>query len=194
MSLTARLASHPTNGLQARAIDAALHLLEAEGARDFNLRTLAEQAGVGVASIYHYFASKDELLLRLALIGFKDLVADIRNRRAHPQGLSPTRASSTAFFAFVEARPGLFSLMFNPRLLAAHEELRRAEQEIFHIYQDALDEDDRVPLHHREHAVFAIWALGRGMAAMMSSYGGALPADKETKLRAGARFLIDRSL
>lgn len=192
MTVRIRHAAHQIDSLQSRAISAGFRVLESEGVENANLRAIADEAGVGVASIYHYFKTKDELLSKMALIGLQDLLDDIRRHRADPKGLSPTRAAGTAFFAFVQAKPQLFALMFNPRLLARHEVLRQAEQRIFRDYEDALNNDDRVPEPHREKAAYAIWALGRGMAAMVASYGGSLPPDKAQKLWAGARFLIDR--
>ncbi len=188
-----RFAAHQVNSLQAKAIAAAMHVLEEQGADSANIRAIADQAGVGVASIYHYFRTKDELLLKLAAIGLDELLDDISRRCANPQGLSPTRAAATAFFAFVETRPALFSLMFDSRMLSRHAALREAEQRIFHAYLEAMRADDRIVPEHQEEATFAIWALGRGMAAMMSSYGGVLPPEKAQTLRAGARFLIDRA-
>lgn len=188
-----RYKSHDVDSLQGRAINAGLQILENGGVENTNLRAIADEAGVGVASIYHYFRTKDELLMKLALIGLQELLEDIRRKRADPGNLSPTRAVGTAFFDFVKTRPALFALMFNSRLLARHEALREVEQRIFCAYLSAMKADDRVPEPHQEEATYAIWALGRGMAAMISSYGGALPQDKTDKLWAGARFLIDRT-
>lgn len=192
MTARNRFPLHRVDSLQSKAISAGLRVLEAQGAECANIRAIADEAGVGVASIYHYFRTKDELLLKLALIGLQELLEDIERHRADPQGLSPTRACARAFFQFVQQRPALFALMFNSGLLARYEELREAEQRIFLAYQDAMCADDRVPEAHRDAAVHAIWALGRGMASMVSSYGGELPPDMSEDLWAGARFLIDR--
>ena len=181
------------NSLQAKAIAASLRILERDGAERLNLRAIAEEAGVGVSSIYHYFPSKKDLLLRLASIGLKQLLEAVERSRAANPDLSPMRANAQAFFRFVEDNPVLFSLMFNSRLLAEHEVLRSYEASIVAEYQAAVEADDRVPAAHVEEAAFAIWALGRGWAAMMSSHGGRLPEEKGEALRAGARYLIDRS-
>lgn len=181
------------NGLQSKAIAASLAILERDGAEKLNLRAIADEAGVGVSSIYHYFPSKKALLLRLASIGLKQLLEAVeRSFATHPE-FPPMRAKAAVFFRFVEDHPALFSLMFNPQLLAEHETLRAYEAAIVAEYREAVQADDRVPPEHVDDASFAIWALGRGMAAMMSSHGGRLPPEKAEILSAGARYLIDRS-
>ncbi|HEY9236745.1 MULTISPECIES: TetR/AcrR family transcriptional regulator [Phenylobacterium] len=181
------------NGLQAKAIAASLTILERDGAEKLNLRAIADQAGVGVSSIYHYFPSKKDLLLRLASIGLKQLLEAVERSQATNPALTPMRAAAAAFFRFVEEHPVLVSLMFNSRLLAEHEALRACEASIIARYQAIVQADERIPSEQAEEIAFAIWALGRGMAAMMSSHGGRLPPEKAETLRAGARYLIDRS-
>ena len=85
-----RYAAHKIDSLQSRALSAGFRVLESEGVENANLRAIADEAGVGVASIYHYFKTKDELLTKMALIGLQDLLDDIRRQRADPKGLSPT--------------------------------------------------------------------------------------------------------
>jgi hypothetical protein len=97
-----------------------------------------------------------------------------------------------AFFAFAQAKPALFSLMFSERLLARHENLREAEHATFLAYAAAVQADNRIPAPHKDKAALAIWALGRGMAAMMSSQpDGKLPDDVAETLFAGAGYLIN---
>tara|TARA_R110000868_G_scaffold115630_4_gene308715 strand:- start:2874 stop:3461 length:588 start_codon:yes stop_codon:yes gene_type:complete len=179
-------------GVKAKALGAAAHILASKGAEALSLRAIAENAGIGLASIYHYFANKDELLLSLAVSGFAELQADISRYQVMPEHAPAMRASARAFFAFAQNRPALFSLMFNERLMGAHEALREAEKKTRLTYQAAVETDDRIPAQHRADAAFALWALGRGMAAILSSY----PHDKQPReliesLFAGASYLIN---
>jgi AcrR family transcriptional regulator len=192
MSPTARTSSHEIAGVRSRALSAAAAILAAQGRDELSLRAIAETAGVGLASIYHYFASKEELLLSLALAGFEDLRGNMLEWRGRPEAGPPMRAGARAFFGFVEARPALFSLMFDERLLARHETLRQAEQRIFLAYKAAVEADVRIPPRRQENAAYALWALGRGIAAIIASYpGGRPPADLLGKLFAGGAYLID---
>ena len=63
----------------------------------------------------------------------------------------------------------------------------------FQAYETAVRADVRIPQDHHEDAAYAIWALGRGMAAMSASYpGGRLPPVLAERLNRGAAFLIER--
>jgi AcrR family transcriptional regulator len=192
MTANVRQASHDTGSLKGKVLAAAARLLTVQGAEDLSLRAIAEAAGIGSASIYHYFASKEDLLLSLAVEGFGDLRRDILQLQADPAFASPMRGGHSAFFSFAETRSALFSLMFSERLMARHETLRQAEHETFLAYQSAVQADPRIPGPYKEKAALAIWALGRGMAAMISSQpDGKLPEDMAATLFAGAVYLID---
>lgn len=192
MKSAAKQAAHEVSGVRARALAAAARILDRQGVDDLSLRAIADAAGVGLASIYHYFASKDELLLSLALMGFEALRRDMVGSQAQPEQVPPMRAGARAFFGFAQARPALFSLMFSERLLARHETLREAEYQMFLTYKAAVEADNRIPPRHQENAAYALWALGRGMAAIIASYpSGQMPAELAQKLFAGGAYLID---
>lgn len=192
MTRTARPRTLEIDGVRARALTAAASLLARDGVDDLSLRAIAETAGIGLASIYHYFQNKEDLLLSLALMGFEDLRRDMLQSQASQEFTSPMRGAARAFFAFAQARPALFSLMFSERLLARNATLREAEHRMFLAYKDAVQADDRVPARHQENAAYALWALGRGMAAIIASYPGGQPAPEILqKLFAGGAYLID---
>lgn len=194
MSAGSKTLSVEVGGLKARVLTAAAKLLATQGADDLSLRAIAEAAGIGQASIYHYFAGKDELLLSLAVEGFEDLRRDIAARQADPAVGSPMRGGHQAFFSLAETRPALFGLMFNARMMARYEALREADHRAFLAYQDAVRADPRIPAEVKDQAALAIWALGRGIAAMMSSQpGGVMPEEMATQLFTGAGWLIDHA-
>jgi AcrR family transcriptional regulator len=180
------------SGVRARALAAAGALLDEVGADELSLRLIADRAGIGLASIYHYFENKDALLLSLALNGVGDLRRMVLDWQRNPEFVSPMRGGARAFFAFAQNRPRLFSLMFSERLLANHAALREAEQQVVLAYKAAVEADDRIPAHHQENAAYALWALGRGMAAIIGSYpSGQMPPELMQKLFAGGGYLID---
>jgi AcrR family transcriptional regulator len=185
-------ASLEVGGVKAKVLSAAAQILASQGADDLSLRAIAESAGIGLASIYHYFASKEALLLQLAIEGFEDLRRDILQLQADPAFGSPMRGGHRAFFNFAETRPALFSLMFSTRLMARHASLRDADHRTFLAYRDAVRADARIPARYQDEAALAIWALGRGIAAMLSSQpNGELPPELAAQLFAGAGYLID---
>jgi AcrR family transcriptional regulator len=193
MNPKARNPSHEISGVKAKALTAAADILATKGVDDLSLRAIAESAGIGIASIYHYFANKEELLLSLALMGFDDLRRDILQNQARAEFGSPMRGGNRAFFGFVRDRHALLSLMFGERLLARHAALREAEHRAFLAYKAAVESDDRIPGAHQENAAHALWALGRGMAATIASYPpGAVPEGYLERMFAGGVYLIDR--
>jgi AcrR family transcriptional regulator len=192
MSERTKTSSIETTGLRSRVLAAAANLLTSQAADELSLRAIAEAAGVGLASIYHYFASKEELMLCLAVEGLETLRRDILTGQADPDIGSPMRGGHRAYFSFLRTKPALFSLMFNARMLAHHHVQREAENRAFLAYLAAVQADSRIPARHQENAARAIWALGRGMAAMNASQpGGQLPPEIAEKLSAGALYLID---
>lgn len=180
---------HEVASLKSKALRAAAQVLAEKGVDNLNLRAIAVAGGIGAASMYHYFANKDDLLLNLAIQGFADLRADILSFQGDDD--SPMRGGARAFFKFAQEQPSLFSLMFDEGLMSRHQSLRQAEHETFKAYERAVISDHRIPAQHSSVAAFALWALGRGMAAIMSSYPESRPPDEVLeKLFAGAAYLI----
>lgn len=181
-------------GTRAKTLTAAMRILAEKGVEELSLRAIADSAGIGLASIYHYFANKEELLLHLALTGFHELRQDIAHYQSLPEHAPRMRASALAFFNFVTKKQALFSLMFDERLMARHEALREAERLTLLAYRNAVAEDDRISPEHQENAAHAIWAMGRGIAATISSYPpGATPPKLVEKMLAGGAYLIYRT-
>lgn len=179
--------------VRTRVIDAAGEILAAHGVEDLSLRAIADRAGIGIASMYHYFSNKDELLLHLALRGYDQLRSEILRQQVDPENGSPMRGGEQAFIDFAKAQPALFSLMFSEPFMARHEVLRAAEQKCLEAYETAVCSDSRIPPEHRICAAFALWALGRGTARMVSAQPVAnIAAELNRRLSAGASYLIER--
>jgi AcrR family transcriptional regulator len=188
-----RTAAPQIANVKARALDAASAILAEQGVEDLNLRAIAESAGIGISSMYHYFAGKEELLLSLALKGFEDLRADIDRNRQTGGFINPLGAGARAYFGFAETRSALFSVMFSERLLTRHEALREAERQTMVAFQATVDDDPRFPADRKADVAAALWALGRGIAAITSSHpGGKLPEDFAARLQGGLSYLLNR--
>jgi len=264
------------DGVRARALAAAGELLAEHGAEEMSLRGIAERAGIGLASIYHHFENKEDLLLRLALRGFTDLTrameaslaapgpetgarqgpgsgsgTDARTasgtgpgslsdtdtgseagsfsetgsatRPGTPYGAGsdaargsprnsesgagtganadrsgsafdgPMRRAARAYLGFADRRAPWFALMFDPRMLSRHAELREAERAAFAVYEAAVRDDSRIPPEHRAEAAAMIWTYGRGLTATHASHpGGRMPADMAETISRGLAWLLDR--
>ncbi|MFO1013492.1 MAG: helix-turn-helix domain-containing protein [Caulobacteraceae bacterium] len=193
MSEAARRSMHESRGLKARAMNAAAQILAEEGLAALSLRAIAELAGVGIASIYHYFAGKDELLAALAVDGFQRLERDMSGADAIQPAPSAIGRGAQAFFAFTTANPALFALMFDVQMMSRHAELREAEDRAFVAFAAYVAKDDRIDADYAPAVASTLWALGRGIAAIASSQpGGQLNEAQSALIFGGANYLLQK--
>lgn len=99
------------------------------------------------------------------------------------QGRTAFFASGHAYLGFTRHRPALYAIMYNERVLARHERVRRAEAEAFEIYRRSL-ESLGLPEKDIADVALAFWAVGRGMASISSRLGDGSPGvAKQVALR-----------
>lgn len=78
-----------SNALVAAVLEAAVQVLEAEGAQRFTTARVAERAGVSVGSLYQYFPNKAAILFRLQSDEWRQtsaMLRDILEEQARPPG------------------------------------------------------------------------------------------------------------
>ncbi|MBC7101815.1 MAG: helix-turn-helix transcriptional regulator [Parvibaculum sp.] len=97
---------------RAKVLSAAMQILSAQGAEKLSLRAIAESAGIGIASICHYFENKEELL-NLAIMGFGDLSRHIISFQERGEYPSAMQASACAARTRCITRPRTSSAMPN---------------------------------------------------------------------------------
>lgn len=163
--LPRRRAYHVGN-LRAQLMEEARFLLETVGIGQLSLRALAARAGIAAGSVYHHYASKQVLLAGLAVEGFRELEAALRvGAAAQP---TPIRATALAYFGFARDQPALYTLMFDPLILAESDvdaARKRAFEELEAAIGGAPSQSDREPeLVHK--VALAVWACGHGAASM----------------------------
>lgn len=180
-------------GLRAKTLIAAAAILAESSVEEMSLRAIAEKAGIGIASIYYYFRNKEELLLDLTVMGFEELRQNILGERATGDVPDPVGAAARAFFGFAASNPSLFQLMYNERFLLRHERLRGAERETFLTFQTAVESDARFPPELHDNLALALWALGRGIAATISSQPAGRLSPEAEKIWAGVNYLVSRT-
>ncbi|MGQ0734088.1 MAG: TetR/AcrR family transcriptional regulator [Acidobacteriota bacterium] len=96
-------------------LEAARDLFVAEGYRNVSIRKIAERIEYSPASIYGYFASKDDIFYALAEEGFRLLDAKVRSALGPVDPLEELRASWWAYYEFSKEHREFFQLMFVDR-------------------------------------------------------------------------------
>jgi len=188
-----RRAAHEISGVKTRALSAAAKILSAHGREALSLRAIAETAQIGIASIYHYFSGKDDLLLSLALGGFESLRRAIATAGDNHEAIRPIGLGAQAYFAFAGDNPELFALMYDVQMMARHEALREAEHQAFLTFREYVASDPRFSADAAPSVAAALWALGRGIAAIASSQpDGKLTPEQSEIIFTGAGHLLNR--
>jgi AcrR family transcriptional regulator len=104
--------------LRQALLDSAGALIRESGAEGFTLRELARRVGVSHVAAYAHFSDKRALLAAVAVTGFDELEAVLRDAgRSSRSGVhAELRARLRAYVEFCFAEPTLCAVMFGPRL------------------------------------------------------------------------------
>jgi len=129
----------------ARILDAAAQLVVTEGVDDLSTRGVADLAGVPVASLYQYFADKDEILLALVQRDVAEMDAQVSADLGKLEVLSIGSIVETTMRAFVKVylrRPSFVVIWLRGRTNAAINEFCRAHNkrvaaDLFRLAHDA---------------------------------------------------------
>lgn len=160
MAKTKKSAPYHHGDLAAALREAARTILEEEGLDALSLRSVARKAGVSHAAPYRHFASREALLVEIALEGFAQLREDIRFAGAAP-GLPTERIVhiGAAYARFAAQHGGLMRLMFGSEIPNRFDfpELEDATNSIPETMGDALG--DQV-------LGLAVWGTVHGIAIL----------------------------
>ncbi|QFG23627.1 TetR/AcrR family transcriptional regulator [Actinomadura sp. WMMB 499] len=93
-------------------ITAARELVEVEGWEAVTTRRLAERVEYSQPVLYSHFKGKDAIMAAVAVEGFADLAAELRDARA---GAAPGSLAeiAAAYTSFARRRPAMYDTMFN---------------------------------------------------------------------------------
>lgn len=163
-----------------RLLEAARTILEREGRDRLQLRTIAALTGVSAPTVYYHYADKRSLLCALARDGFQGLRAALIPAAAGQTGGAGLSAVSAAYLGFVAEHPALYRLMYEVRDGEPTPEVVAAEEEALAAMRAAVAAAlaDDVTEEEADHVAEALWAFGRGAAAVglaRGRPGGAAP-------------------
>lgn len=178
-------------GVRPRALKATGELLAEHGHDRLNLRMIAARAGIGLASIYYHFESKDALFLQLALDGFAALQEAMSRAATAREDIF--RDVSAAYLGFAQEHADLYRLMYDERMLASHPDLRAAERGTLALFEACVAEDGRFPPEHAANIAWTLYAFGRGLSSLGATYPDRrVPADEWKRFRSGLEYMLDR--
>lgn len=177
---------------KAKILRAATRIVAEQGAEQVSLAAVSLASGVSLAVVKAHFKRSGDLLRRLAIDGFEDLHSDIIRAERDLERSLPMRGAARALFNFALSRTALFVLMFVDRLSIRDEAVQAAEGAAFRGFEAKLMSDDQIPAEHRRNAALALWALGRGMAAVLAAHPGRTPPRSILEdLLVGVSYLVN---
>ncbi|HEX6485512.1 MAG TPA: TetR/AcrR family transcriptional regulator [Nocardioidaceae bacterium] len=144
-----------------RILDAAAELVVAEGVDALTTRAVADLAEVPVASLYQYFADKDEILLALVERDVAEMDAQVAADLARLEVLSVASIVETTMRAFVKVylrRPAFVVIWLRGRTNTAINEFCRAHNKrvAADLFRLALDAGLVRPGTKKVHAELAV--------------------------------------
>ena len=186
---------HRIGNVRNRLLDCAQLELEERGPRQLNLRAIAARAGVAASTIYYHYKNKEDLLGWLAQSGFEALRAAMAAAASDEHSPSPLQGALRAYVEFAHQRPQLYQLMY---LIHDHGELQEVlDSEHFAFAELARTVAQvaagRYPQETVGDCSTAIWAAGRGIAALALSATNATESDRSSTIgqaMRGLEFLI----
>jgi AcrR family transcriptional regulator len=148
--------------LRAALLDAALEVLEEDGATALSLRAVARRAGVSAAAPYRHYADREALVSAVAAVGYRDLAE--RLAAAHPAPSTPAQLAdvAVAYVCFAIERPALFRIMFSEPCDRDNDERVAATAAVTHYLREIVAR--AFPDSDPEALAPAIWALVHGLA------------------------------
>lgn len=102
--------------LRQRILEEGEEIITHEGHEALNMRKLASRVGVTATSVYHYFESKERLLLKLKLRAAERLNQRIRAIEGDPDPAAVIERLGRAYIRFAEEYPRLYRFLFEAPL------------------------------------------------------------------------------
>lgn len=169
----ARQKSYHHGNLRAELLDTAVEQLETLGVEALSLRALARGIGVSQTAPYRHFSDKGDLLAAMATVGYRRLLASLREA-ADTTGDCPReqlKALAHAYVAYAGRYPQMFKLMFGPSVHPdSQPELREASRDTFQQVQSILRRGIEQGIFRQQDLAYltnAAWAGIHGLATLL---------------------------
>jgi AcrR family transcriptional regulator len=150
-----------------RIIEAALHVLESEGASALTIRRIATDVEYTAPVVYQHFANKDALVLELVAHGHRLMVAELKQAAAEPDIDRRMMQLASEYVRFAGEHPHLYQVM-NGNAVDA-EERQRAAGPTIDVLKDLLttwSDTHDVVLADFDDACDIVWGTLYGIASL----------------------------
>ena len=167
---------------RATLVAAAAEMADRDGLETVTFARLAAQFGVRPPSLYNHVAGAEGLRRELALLGLRELIAELTRAAIGQAGAAAVLALSEAYRAFARRRPGLYAAALVHPPAAGDEEWERLSATMLDIVVAVLAAyelrgDDAI------HAVRGLRSLLHGFVALETGGGFGIPLDLDESFR-----------
>nr|WP_221382503.1 TetR/AcrR family transcriptional regulator [Actinoplanes polyasparticus] len=150
-----------------RIIEAALHVLETEGASALTIRRIATDVEYTAPVVYQHFANKDALVLELVAHGHRLMMAELEQAAQEPDIDRRMMQLASEYVRFAGEHPDLYQVMNDDAVDA--EERRRTAAPAIGVLKDLLttwSDTHHVVLADLDDACDIVWGTLYGIASL----------------------------
>jgi len=176
-------------------LDAAIAIIELEGAESLSMREVARQAGVSHQAPYHYFGDRSGILAAISEEGFTGLAQAFRD--VHETEMPAAKAGFIAYLNFAREHVGHFRVMFRNDIcgVSTHASTQTAADYAFEELRLMVSRITGPEIDANKAFTFAamLWSLSHGLATLVID--GPLPnkVPPGTDLESQIQSVIDLS-
>ena len=176
-------------------LDAAIAIIELDGAESLSMREVARRAGVSHQAPYHYFGDRSGILAAISEEGFTGLAQAFRD--VHETELPAAKAGFIAYLNFAREHVGHFRVMFRNDIcgVSTHASTQTAADYAFEELRLMVSRITGPEIDTNKAFTFAamLWSLSHGLATLVID--GPLPnkVPPGTDLESQIQSVIDLS-
>ena len=176
-------------------LDAAIAIIELEGAESLSMREVARRAGVSHQAPYHYFSDRSGIFAAISEEGFTGLAQALRD--VHETEMPAAKAGFIAYLNFSRQHVGHFRVMFRNDIcgVTTHPLTQTAADSAFEELRLMVSRITGPEIDPNKAFAFAamLWSLSHGLATLVID--GPLPnkVPPGTDLESQIQAVIDLS-
>ena len=176
-------------------LDAAIAIIELEGAESLSMREVARRAGVSHQAPYHYFSDRSGIFAAISEEGFAGLAQAFRD--VHETEMPAAKAGFIAYLNFARKHVGHFRVMFRNDIcgVTSHALTQTAADSAFDELRLMVSRITGPEIDPNKAFTFAamLWSLSHGLATLVID--GPLPnkVPPDTDLESQIQAVIDLS-